>query len=155
MEGYLRTAPFTILFLPLFGMIVIGAAVIGNLSILGAFVLTAMLAWTVWRLPPDAQVLTVKYPPAWAAHPQFWAHIPPLTISFELRIDSLALVWMLIITGVGFLIHLYSVGYMADTKGYRTFFAYMNLFVFTMRQLFVAARRLGRCGLGFILADRF
>ena len=79
MEGFLRTAPFTILFLPLFGMIVIalvgprvhriGAAVIGNLSILGAFVLTAVLAWTVWQLPPDAQVLTVKYPPAWAAHP--------------------------------------------------------------------------------------
>ncbi len=148
MEGYLRTAPFTILFLPLFGMMVIalvgprvhriGAAVIGNLSILGAFVLTAVLAWTVWRLPPDTQVLTVKYPPAWAAHPQFWAHIPPLTISFELRIDSLALVWMLIITGVGFLIHLYSVGYMADAKGYRTFFAYMNLFVFTMLLLVMA-----------------
>ncbi len=148
MQGFLTTAPFTILSLPLLGTIFIAlvgprvhrsvSAVIGNLSILGAFVLTAMLAWTVWHLPPDAQVVTVKYPPAWAAHPVFWAHIPPLTISFEMRIDALALLWMLIITGVGFLIHLYSVGYMADSHGYRTFFAYMNLFVFMMLLLVMA-----------------
>jgi NADH-quinone oxidoreductase subunit L len=148
MEGFLTTVPFTILCLPLLGTIFIAlvgphvhrsvSAVIGNLSIFIAFVLTALLAWTVWRLPPDAQVMTVKYPPAWAAHPVFWSHIPPLTISFELRIDSLALLWMLIITGVGFLIHLYSVGYMAESHGYRTFFAYMNLFVFTMLLLVMA-----------------
>ncbi|HXW50828.1 MAG TPA: NADH-quinone oxidoreductase subunit L [Candidatus Acidoferrales bacterium] len=148
MEGFLTTAPFTILCLPLLGTIFIAligprvhrsvSAVIGNLSIFSAFVVTAMLAWTVWQLPPDAQVLTVKYPPAWATHPIFWAHIPPLTISFEMRIDSLALMWMLIITGVGFLIHLYSVGYMAESHGYRTFFAYMNLFVFTMLLLVMA-----------------
>jgi NADH-quinone oxidoreductase subunit L len=148
MEGFLTTAPFTILFLPLLGTIVIaiigprvhriGAAVVGNLSILGAFILTVMLAVAVWHLPPAQQVVTVKYPPAWAAHPQFWAHIPPLTVSFEMRIDSLALLWMLIVTGVGFLIHLYSVGYMADSKGYRTFFAYMNLFVFAMLLLVMA-----------------
>jgi NADH-quinone oxidoreductase subunit L len=148
MDAFLRTAPFTILFLPLFGMIFIAligpyahrtlAAIVGNLSILGAFLLTVLLALSVWHLPPDQQVLTVKYPPAWAAHPQFWAHIPPLTVSFELRIDSLALIWMLIITGVGFLIHWYSVGYMAESHGYRTFFAFMNLFVFTMLLLVMA-----------------
>ncbi len=148
MDGFLATAPFTILFLPLFGTIVIalagprvhrsGAAIVGNLAVLGAFVLTAILAWAVWHMPVDQQVLTVKYPPAWAAHPAYWAHIPPLTISFELRIDPLALVWMLIVTGVGFLIHLYSVGYMAQSHGYRTFFAYMNLFVFAMLMLVMA-----------------
>lgn len=145
---FLRTAPFTILALPLLGTIVIAfigprvhrmaSAAIGNLSIFLSFAFTVLLAWTVWKLPPDQQAFTVKYPPAWAAHPQFWAHIPPLTISFELRIDSLALLWMLIITGVGFLIHLYSVGYMAESHGYRTFFAYMNLFVFTMLLLVMA-----------------
>ncbi|HXN09139.1 MAG TPA: proton-conducting transporter membrane subunit, partial [Candidatus Acidoferrales bacterium] len=148
MSTFLSTVPFTILFLPLFGAIVIavigprvhraGAAIIGNLSIFGAFVLTAMLANTVWHMPVDQQAFTVKYPPAWAAHPAFWAHIPPLTISFELRIDPLALVWMLIVTGVGFLIHLYSVGYMAESRWYRTFFAYMNIFVFTMLMLVMA-----------------
>ncbi|MBV8670831.1 MAG: NADH-quinone oxidoreductase subunit L [Candidatus Eremiobacteraeota bacterium] len=83
-------------------------------------------------------MLTLKYPPAWATHPAYWAHIPPLTISFELRIDPLALMWMLIITGVGFLIHLYSIGYMQESKWYRTFFAYMNLFVFAMLMLVMA-----------------
>jgi len=148
MDKFLATVPFTILFLPLFGAIVIaivgprvhraGAAIIGNLSIFGAFVLTATLAYTVWQMPATQQAFTVKYPPAWAAHPAFWAHIPPLTISFELRIDPLALVWMLIVTGVGFLIHLYSVGYMAESRWYRTFFAYMNIFVFTMLMLVMA-----------------
>ncbi|MBV8340673.1 MAG: NADH-quinone oxidoreductase subunit L, partial [Candidatus Eremiobacteraeota bacterium] len=116
----------------------LGAAIVGNLSVLGSFVLTAVLASYVWSLPPDQQVLTLKYPPAWATHPAYWAHIPPLTISFELRIDPLALMWMLIITGVGFLIHLYSIGYMQESKWYRTFFAYMNLFVFAMLMLVMA-----------------
>ena len=147
-RDFLATVPFTILALPLFGTIVIalvgprvhrsGAAIIGCLSVFCSFVLTAALAFAVWHMPSGQQVLTVKYPPAWAAHPAFWAHIPPLTISFELRIDSLALVWMLVVTGVGFLIHLYSVGYMAASHGYRTFFAYMNLFVFTMLLLVMA-----------------
>ena len=148
MEGFVATVPFTILFLPFFGMVLIalagpyvprlGAAIVGNLSVLGSFVLTAVLASYVWSLPPDQQVLTLKYPPAWATHPAYWAHIPPLTISFELRIDPLALMWMLIITGVGFLIHLYSIGYMQESKWYRTFFAYMNLFVFAMLMLVMA-----------------
>lgn len=148
MDNLLSTLPFTILFLPLFGAIVIAfvcprlhraaAAVVGNLSILAAFLATLLFSARVWSLPAAQQAFTVKYPPAWAGHPQFWAHIPPLTISFELRIDPLALLWMLIVTGVGFLIHLYSVGYMAESKNYRTFFAYMNLFVFTMLVLVMA-----------------
>src|ERR1700694_5098945 len=115
MDNLLSTLPFTILFLPLFGAIVIAfvcprlhraaAAVVGNLSILAAFLATLLLSARVWRLPAAQQAFAVKYPPAWAGHPQFWAHIPPLTISFELRIDPLALLWMLIVTGVGFLIH--------------------------------------------------
>src|SRR5579872_1048994 len=107
MDSLLTTVPFTILFLPLFGTLVIafvcprlhraGAAIVGNLSIFGAFLLTVLLSLRVWSLPAAQQSFSLKYPPAWAAHPQFWAHIPPLTISFELRIDPLALLWMLII----------------------------------------------------------
>jgi NADH-quinone oxidoreductase subunit L len=147
-DTFAQTAPFTILFLPLLGMLVIAvigprvhraaSAAVANLAVLGAFALTVALALDVWRRPPSDQVLTVTYPPAWAAHPQFWAHIPPLTVSFELRIDGLSLAWMLIVTGVGFLIHLYSVGYMLDARWYRTFFAYMNLFIFAMLLLVMA-----------------
>jgi NADH-quinone oxidoreductase subunit L len=134
---FLAAAPF-ILFFPLIGAITIAlfgqfvhrsaSAFVGNLSIFLSFVLTVGLAFVIFRLPPEQQ--------AYYAHSHFigyWAHMPPfLIIAFRLLLDPLALLWMLIITGVGFLIHLYSAGYMADERNYRQFFAYMNLFVFTM-----------------------
>jgi NADH-quinone oxidoreductase subunit L len=124
----------TILLLPLAGTLLIAfagpylpraaSAFIGNAVMLVAFVLTAFVAWTVGHRPAAEQ----------AVHGVLgtWAHIGALSVPFGLLIDPLALTWMLIITGVGFLIHLYSVGYMAADRDYRTFFAYMNLFVFTM-----------------------
>ena len=53
-------------------------------------------------------------------------------------VDPLTGVMLLIVTGVGFLIHLYSVGYMHDDPGYARFFAYLNLFVFSMTMLVLA-----------------
>src|SRR5882672_481540 len=53
-------------------------------------------------------------------------------IAFKFSIDQLSGVMMLIVTGVGFLIHLYASSYMAEDKGYARFFAYMNLFIFSM-----------------------
>ena len=58
------------------------------------------------------------------------------TISFSL--DALSLVMILIVTVVGFLIHLYSTEYMIDDEGYSRFFAYMNLFVGSMLVLVLA-----------------
>src|SRR5260370_19688223 len=52
-------------------------------------------------------------------------------IAFKFSIDQLSGVMMLIVTGVGFLIHLYASSYMAEDKGYARFFAYMNLFIFS------------------------
>ncbi|MGC1909492.1 MAG: NADH-quinone oxidoreductase subunit L [Candidatus Dormiibacterota bacterium] len=52
--------------------------------------------------------------------------------NFSVRIDPLAVLMMLVITGVGGLIHVYSVGYMAEDAGYNRFFAYMNLFITSM-----------------------
>jgi len=53
-------------------------------------------------------------------------------------VDPLAGVMLLVVTGVGFLIHLYSVGYMHDDAGYARYFAYLNLFVFSMTMLVLA-----------------
>jgi len=61
-----------------------------------------------------------------------------LNLGVTFYVDPLAVVMLLVITGVGFLIHLYSVGYMAHDEGYCRFFAYMNLFVAAMLILVLA-----------------
>ncbi|MEV0676523.1 NADH-quinone oxidoreductase subunit L [Actinosynnema sp. NPDC050436] len=61
-----------------------------------------------------------------------WVSVNALTVEFALRLDPLSLTFVLLITGVGALIHLYSIGYMAHEAGRRKFFAYLNLFVAAM-----------------------
>jgi len=58
---------------------------------------------------------------------------------FDLQMDQLTVVMLLVVTGVGFLIHIYSTGYMAHEGGYYRFFAYLNLFMFFMLILVLAA----------------
>src|SRR6266481_5532209 len=58
---------------------------------------------------------------------------------YSLQVDSLTLVMLGVVTGVGWLIHLYSTGYMADDAGYRRFFSYLNLFMFFMLTLVLAS----------------
>jgi NADH-quinone oxidoreductase subunit L len=67
-----------------------------------------------------------------------WISAGALHIDFTFQLDQLTLVMLLIITGVGFLIHLYSVGYMAHEEGYWRFFSYLNLFLFFMLVLVLA-----------------
>ncbi len=57
---------------------------------------------------------------------------------FALYLDQLSLIMLLVVTGVGFLIHIYSVGYMWDDPSYYRFFAYLNLFMFFMLTLVLA-----------------
>ena len=64
-----------------------------------------------------------------------WIDLPAMQVAMDLRIDALSLVMMLIVTGIGSLIHLYSVGYMHDDKRVNTFFALLNLFSFAMLML--------------------
>jgi len=71
-----------------------------------------------------------------------WFSMGELKISFAFLIDQLSSLMLLIITGVGFLIHLYSVGYMKDDAGYGKFFAYLNLFVFFMLLLVMGSNYL-------------
>jgi len=63
----------------------------------------------------------------------------PLALDFAFRYDSLAAVMTLVVTGVGLLIHIYSVGYMAHDRSYARFFAYLNLFTFAMLVLVLGA----------------
>ncbi len=64
-----------------------------------------------------------------------WMATGTLQVPFDLAIDPLSGTMMLVITGIGFLIHLYSVGYMHEDEGYARFFCYLNLFVFFMLTL--------------------
>ena len=64
-----------------------------------------------------------------------WLNVGGLNIKFSYLVDQLSLTMALIVTGVGFLIHIYSIGYMHGDKGFWRFFAYMNLFIFAMMNL--------------------
>lgn len=64
-----------------------------------------------------------------------WISVDQFKVPFSLVVDQLTVLMMLIITGVGFLIHVYSIGYMHDDPGYNRFFAYLNLFIFFMLML--------------------
>ncbi|MGZ4819290.1 MAG: proton-conducting transporter transmembrane domain-containing protein, partial [Terriglobales bacterium] len=67
-----------------------------------------------------------------------WLRAGDFAASYGLYLDQLSLLMALIVTGVGFLIHVYSVGYMAHEGGYYRFFSYMNLFMFFMLTLVLA-----------------
>jgi len=71
-----------------------------------------------------------------------WINVGDLNVPLEFYIDQLTILFMLIITGVGSLIHLYSVGYMHDDAGHNRFFAYLNLFIFFMLLLVMGANYL-------------
>src|SRR5437660_7574966 len=61
-----------------------------------------------------------------------WWQSGDFNVPFNLYVDALSTLMILVITGVGFLIHVYSIGYMREDRGYSRFFAYMNLFVLSM-----------------------
>jgi len=71
-----------------------------------------------------------------------WININGFTIPFELVVDRLSALMLLIINGVGFLIHVYSIGYMSHDKAANRFFSYLNLFVFFMLILVLSSNYL-------------
>jgi NADH-quinone oxidoreductase subunit L len=75
-------------------------------------------------------------------HYYTWIQSGALNISIDFAIDRLTAVWLMIVTGVGLLIHIYAVGYMAHEGGYYRFFAYLNLFMFFMLVLVLGANYL-------------
>jgi NADH-quinone oxidoreductase subunit L len=87
-------------------------------------------AWQFGQLAPAAIPHIENYGP--------WLGAGDFLANYGLYLDQLSLLMILIVTGVGFVIHVYSVGYMAHEGGYYRFFSYMNLFMFFMLTLVLA-----------------
>jgi NADH-quinone oxidoreductase subunit L len=95
-----------------------------------------------------------------------WMPVGNLQVAASLQLDQLSMLMTLVVTGVGFLIHVFSVGYMHSDAGYARYFAYLNLFVFFMLTLvlgsnfpvmFVGWEGVGLCSyllIGFWFKDR-
>ncbi|HTR67606.1 MAG TPA: NADH-quinone oxidoreductase subunit L [Terriglobales bacterium] len=71
-----------------------------------------------------------------------WIRVGSFQVDFAFYLDQLSIVMLLVVTGVGFLIHIYSVGYMWEEGGFYRFFAYLNLFMFFMLTLVLASNYL-------------
>src|ERR1700680_4668748 len=98
----------------------------------GLSFLAALEAVREFFLLSPEQIPWVKQYFSWIAAGDFRA-------GFDLQVDQLTVVMLLVVTGVGWLIHIYSMGYMAHEGGYYRFFSYLNLFMFFMLILVLAA----------------
>jgi NADH-quinone oxidoreductase subunit L len=107
-----------------------GIAVIGAGSVGLSAVLTVLITISFIASPPPGSVYVQTL---W-----YWVHVADFSPGIAFFLDPLSLVMILVITFVGFLIHLYSVEYMREEEGYGRFFAYMNLFVGSMVTLVLA-----------------
>ena len=120
------------------------AGTIGTVAVFASFAVAVLLFLHVTSAPEGHKLATVYLAP--------WLNIPNVvqgegihgfSVNYELLIDPLSVLMMLIITGVGGLIHLYSTSYMAADKGYQRFFTYLNLFIFFMLMLVMSNNILG------------
>ncbi len=102
-----------------------------------ALVFTAIPALLVARL--WAFMLSANAPETLSAVGRPWIAVSGFQVDFAFTVDHLTLIMLGIITGVGFLIHLYSVGYMAHEESFWRFFAYLNLFMFFMLVLVLSS----------------
>ncbi len=119
-------------FLPLIGFLINGvgrkllsktfSGIIGSAVVLGSFIISLLV------------FLQIKSGNVFNIHYFNFISIDSLKISFDYKIDQLTSLFLLIITGVGFLIHVYSTSYMheEDDKDFAKYFSYLNLFVFSM-----------------------
>ncbi len=107
------------------------AGALGSAAIGASFAAALMC----WPLAMQHAVQTL------GAHQRLGSWLPGF--DFGLLLDPLSLVWALIITGVGFLIHVYSIGYMSGDRAFARFFAYMNFFVFAMLTLVLSDNFVG------------
>lgn len=121
-----------IVLLPFIGFIINGlgfrrlskglAGIVGTLAVMGSFLLS--LYTFNYFLNNGSQPFTVT---AFE-----WMAVGDFRVAFSFLIDQLSLLMLLVVTGVGSLIHLYSIGYMHHDEGFGKFFAFLNLFVFSM-----------------------
>jgi NADH-quinone oxidoreductase subunit L len=123
--------------LPLLGVVINGLLgirfpkkIIGPiacLAILGSFIVALITFFQVLNLPPESRIIEKIYFP--------WIVAGDFAVNIGFLIDPLSLIMMLTVSGVSFVIHVYSIGYMHDDPGYRRYFVYLNLFVFFMLTL--------------------
>ncbi len=99
-------------------------------SVGASFVVSVLAFFDLKALPPAMRTLEQT----------LFAWIPAgsLQVNFGFLLDPLSAVMILVVSGVGFLIHVYSIGYMAHDKGFGRYFAYLNLFTFAMLTLVLA-----------------
>jgi NADH-quinone oxidoreductase subunit L len=128
--------------LPLVGFLVNGALAlrrpaaknlvswVGVGVLVAAFVVSLGVFVELWRHPPHEPLIV-----------SLWRWLPagPLQIELAFQVDQLSTVMLLVVTGVGSLIHLFSVGYMQDDPGYARYFSYLNLFIVFMLVLVLGA----------------
>ncbi len=110
-------------------------ALIAVLAPAASFVLTVLLAA---KLPPAAVAVMGPAPTGAPAFTQVlwdWLSFGSVHVPFNLLFDNLTALMLLFVTGIGTLIHLYSVGYMWGDRGFARFMAYLNLFMFSMIML--------------------
>lgn len=122
---------FAIVLLPLAGFIINGLFgkmlpknVVGGIATLVVFAAFCIASYLFFNFDKTSQPVIVR---AFE-----WFRVNGIQVNFSFQIDQLSLMMIMIITGIGSLIHLYSIGYMSHDKGFHRFFAYLNLFVFMM-----------------------
>ncbi|MCE1188369.1 MAG: NADH-quinone oxidoreductase subunit L [Ignavibacteria bacterium] len=107
---------------------IVGA--IGSGAIGLAFLVVLVSFFETVALPAEQRALIV---------PLFsWLKVGLLEINIGYQVDQLSLVMAMVVTGIGFVIHIYSIGYMHGDKGFWRFFTYLNLFIFAMMNLILA-----------------
>ncbi|MBU8881676.1 NADH-quinone oxidoreductase subunit L [Kaistella sp. DKR-2] len=132
---------YAIILLPLFGFLINGLLgkslpkmVVGSIATLVVFASFCIAVSLFLQFNADSQPVIVR---AFE-----WFRVNGIQVNFAFQIDQLSLMMIMIITGIGSLIHLYSIGYMSHDKGFYKFFAYLNLFIFSMLLLVMGSNYL-------------
>ena len=132
---------YAIVLLPLIGFVINGLfgkrlpkALVGGLATLVVFAAFLISVSIFIGFPAEGTPVIVK---AFE-----WFTIGGIQVNFGFQIDQLSLMMMMIVTGIGSLIHLYSIGYMSHDKGFYKFFTYLNLFIFSMLLLVMGSNYL-------------
>ncbi len=132
---------YAIVLLPLLGFLINGLfgknlpkAVVGGVATLVVFVSFCIAVSIFLNFDAESQPVIVR---AFE-----WFRVNGIQVNFSFQIDQLSLMMVMIITGIGSLIHLYSIGYMSHDKGFHRFFAYLNLFIFSMLLLVMGSNYL-------------
>ncbi|MDK9699267.1 MAG: NADH-quinone oxidoreductase subunit L [bacterium] len=100
---------------------------IASLAVLTGFVLSVVAFFQLKALPAEHRVIEVVFAK--------WISVGNLSLDWAVLLDPLSAIMMLVVTGVGGVIHIYSIGYMHGDPGFRRFFLYLNLFIFFMLTL--------------------